>query len=210
MRNTSLIAASLSLVFSGNVFSKNLGAIGELWPVKEKNMITYLEEKAKEKDIDELKNTMRKNAKKAMNEPEALNLPLAVKTIHKEYVPMAIAEQDVVDAYGRVIIARGTSVNVLANMPYFMTKLLFIDGREKNHYKWVKINLKSYPAAKVILTAGKVSDCESQLNRACYFDQQAKITQKLGITHVPAFVQKHDLSLDVAEIYIDGDGNAIK
>ncbi len=61
---------------------------------------------------------------------------------------------------------------------------------------------------KIILTGGAIKSVSNKLGARIYFDQEGRITQKLGITHVPAIVERKGDALLVTEQRIEGDSNA--
>ncbi len=211
--NSSIIRKEIflsCLLFSSmNLHSKDLGVVGDIWPIKEKSLVTVLEEKAKNQDVESLKDEMKKNVKKNSDRPAPLNLPKTNKTKLHEYVPLAIAPMDLKDPQGHVFVKKGTSVNALTRLPLFNPHLSFINADDDSQVLWAKKQLKKYYNAKIILTGGSVFETEKKIGHEVFFDQQAKISQKFGITHVPATVVRNGLSLDVIETAIKGDGDEI-
>lgn len=209
-RRAGIYLAMLGMIsISLTTNAKNLGLRGVVWQIKEHNLINVLESKAAEQDVTALQNKMRAKAKQQSLRPTPLSLPRAQKTTHHEYVPITTLGQDLRDDKGRVFARKGTSINVLSKMPLFSKKLLFIDADDGAQCQFAKKVIKKNTNIKVILTGGNVLDARNALQAPVYFDQQGKITEKLGVSHVPALVTRVDLALDVAEIAITEQGNEI-
>jgi conjugal transfer pilus assembly protein TraW len=204
----SIILLCVGLIFQA-LHAKNFGVRGVTWQIKEQNLIDVLSQKAAKQDIRSLQEKMREKAKSQSLRPTPLNLPRAEKTTHHEYVPVTTLGQDLKDDKGRIFAKKGSSINVLSKMPLFATKLLFINADDAAQIKFAQKIIQENTALKVILTGGNILDTTNILQVPVYFDQQGKITDKLGITHLPAFVTRVDLSLDVAQIAILEDGNEI-
>jgi conjugal transfer pilus assembly protein TraW len=85
-----------------------------------------------------------------------------------------------------------------------MTKpLLLIDGDAAEHITWAFLLLKRYPLAKVILVRGAPLQMMRDRGIPVYFDQHGKITQKLGISQVPAIVTQEKDHLKIEEVKAD-------
>lgn len=58
------------------------------------------------------------------------------------------------------------------------------------------------PQAKLILTGGKVFDLMEEWAIPLYYDQEGKLTKKLGIKAVPATVKQKGKVLEIEEVLI--------
>jgi len=104
--------------------------------------------------------------------------------------PSAIADKDVKDHNGKVIVAKGTRMNPLEiiSLPQ---NFLFFDGRDAEQVEFARYLLGKYKGGiKPIMTAGNITDVAKTLNRRMYFDQGGYLIGRFGITQVPAMVSQ--------------------
>jgi conjugal transfer pilus assembly protein TraW len=202
----------LLLILSLNVHARDLGKRGVDFEIAEKSMLSLIEDRLRTLDssgeMDVLKTDFIKRVKKHINRPNALNLPKALITKSHPYYPVVKVERDIFDKEGHVIARRGTSINALKNMPGYFPYWVFINGDDKTQVSWAKVQLTKHFNTKIILTGGSIKTVSNQLGARIYFDQEGRITQKLGITHVPAIVERKGDALLITEKKIAGESDA--
>lgn len=114
------------------------------------------------------------------------------------YDPSITVGQDIRDAAGRLIIARGTRVNPLDHVTMH-ERLVFIDGDDMAEVRWA-LGTTTALDAKIILTSGAPIALMDATRRRIFFDQSATLTTKFGIRHVPAVVAQAGKLLRVTEL----------
>jgi conjugal transfer pilus assembly protein TraW len=207
-----LFIHGLLLLMFQNTFAMSLGVVGEVYVVEEENMLTWIESRVKElEQTGEFKAIQAHwvgQVSQHANRPQSLALPRAKKSYQHRYYPNIVLQQDVLDAQGHILFPRGLKLNALDSLSTYSPHWMFLNADDHAQLKWAKQQLLVTPAAKVILTAGAILDTEKQLQQPIYFDQGGRITQKLGIQHVPALVSRDKHALLIREIAIREDGYA--
>jgi conjugal transfer pilus assembly protein TraW len=97
---------------------------------------------------------------------------------------------DIKDPMGNVIVKAGTKVNPLEIMP--LTRVLvFFDGKDTEQVEAVG-RLLTQPGSRVrpILVSGSWLDLSKRWKQQVYFDQMGHLTQRFGVTAVPAIVRQ--------------------
>lgn len=114
--------------------------------------------------------------------------------------PTITVEQDLRDARGRVIVARGTRVNPLDTVP-LRQRLVFLDGDDPAQVAWATARTTAVNA-KLILVRGAPLQLMKGEQRRFFFDQSGTLTTKLGIHAVPAVVEQRGRVLAIRELVI--------
>ena len=77
------------------------------------------------------------------------------------------------------------TVNPLKTVP-FMQTLYFIDGDDPDQVAWMKRQVPETLISKIILVKGSIPDTSAALDSRIYFDQNGVLSQRFGLTSVPA------------------------
>lgn len=197
----------LSLLAS-TAYAASLGSLGEVFMIEEESLMTVIESKIRQGELEVIQAEWVKKVEQEINHPKSLQLKRARQSTHHHYRPSVVLQQEVRDAEGHLLFPKGFKVNALDAMPAYTPHWLFINADDEAQLRWVKYQLIQLPHAKVILTGGVISNTAHQLQRPVYFDQGGRITQKLGITSVPARVSRDKNRLLVEEIAIREDFDA--
>lgn len=205
------IFLSIFLLTQG-VCAKSLGTIGQTFPVLEKSLLTLIYERLNtfrdNGTLKKLENAWVKRVADKAIRPKPLSLTRRDKSHTHFYTPVATLDHDIRDATGRVILNRGMSVNALTSLPGYQPVWVFINYDDEAQRHYAKGIIAGNQTVKWILTGGNVREAEHQLNQTVFFDQEGRITQKLGILHVPAMVTRVNDTLEIQELAIGEDGHA--
>jgi conjugal transfer pilus assembly protein TraW len=180
------------VVFILSAQAEDLGTFGETFEIAERDLLREIKEKleqmAADGALEREQQRMQKQITKEAQHPKAVSGIRHTTVPRKfEFDPSVVVTRDLKDHKGKVFAKKGERFNPLDILS--MTKpLLFIYGDEEDHIFWTKMRLRTYPTAKVILVRGSPFDVEKKLHREIYFDQSGLMTQKFGITQVPAIV----------------------
>lgn len=155
---------------------------------------------------------------------DAANRALAQRTVARVRRPAAVAgitgaredrawlidpsitvDQDLRDASGRVVLARGTRVNPLDTVS-LLERLVFLDGDDPAQVAWAVAHTTS-AAARLILVRGAPLDLMRARQRRFFFDQDGLLTRRLGIHAVPAVVEQRGRLLAAREIALPRTGD---
>ena len=199
-----LYVIAIGILLMPTVYAKDLGVHGRVYEIAEENLLQVILSRA-QAEVDSGNWAKRvegwqKQAKKQAARPRGIALPRAQKTTSHLYDPSIIVPQDIRDANGRLIRAKGTHVNPLDYISMSRT-LVFIDGDDQKQVDWMMSQTSEQPDRyKVILTQGNVIDLAKSLKRRLFFDQRQTYTQKLAIKTLPAVVYQDGLYLRVDEV----------
>lgn len=128
-----------------------------------------------------------------------------------DYDPTITMADDIRDARGRLIAAKGQRFNPLDHLP-LSHELAFIDGDSEAQLRWAlgKNSGRDAAAAKatgqgasdrrlIVMVKGSPIERMKALKRRFYFDQAGELTSRFGIEHVPALVRQQGRVLSVSE-----------
>jgi conjugal transfer pilus assembly protein TraW len=188
----------LSLL-STTLFAKDLGVNGHLFAIEEEDLLVYLQNKFSSTPLPESAIIeFREQSTKSLRQPKGLGLPKAAASRSFTYDPKIMVHEDIKDASGKVIVAKGTTYNPLSNHS-LTSPLLFFDGRDESQLEWAKSEIGLW-----ILTDGAPLEIEEKESNPTYFDQNGFLTQKLGIQAIPAKVTQEGDHLKIEEIILKG------
>jgi conjugal transfer pilus assembly protein TraW len=195
----------------GQVHAKSFGVVGEVFPIAEKSFLKLIEERLvalkASGALEAMNQRWIQTAAEHANRPKALDLPRTNRSAKQDYAPEIILSQDISDERGRVLFARGTTVNALAQMPSYKPCWLFFNADDEAQLNWATKQKTNCPNPKLILTGGAINAAEKKLNAVIYFDQAGKIITKLRIAHVPAKVTRYQNHLVIHEQAIKENGD---
>ncbi|MEP3145537.1 type-F conjugative transfer system protein TraW [Qipengyuania citrea] len=210
---TGVTLLSLSAVppFVMSAMARDHGVMGQTWPVIEPDLLTTIDTRLKTLESNGGIERMQKEL--AAKTEHRVRNPIAVSGIGatenpREWLfdPSIVVQDDIVDAKGNVIAARGTKVNPLG-LVELKTDLVFVDGRDPDQLKWATGRWAA-SKAKIIFVAGSPFDRMGEYQRRFFFDQQGKLTEHFGIAHVPAIVSQEGEALKVRELVLPKAGGA--
>lgn len=202
-QKTILFVFCLSL--SATSFAKDLGVVGKVYPIKETDLLEFIQQRVKVMQQNGEWNKLNEQWKE--NVSKHTDRPLAVSNIRKtinakswKYDPSISVPYDLKDNEGNVFAEAGTRVNPLS-FRSLHTALVFYDADDNEQIDWVKkINKKYAGKTKLILVNGSVSQQEKIFHQPIYFDQQGKLTGTFHITQVPAVVYQDGMELVISEV----------
>jgi len=199
-----LVVLSVSLV-SVPVWAKNLGTVGDTYPILEEDLIHFLKQRfetmQKNGEWEGISRSAKERAKRYRDRPLPVN-GLARTHKNKTFLvnPGITLDHDVLTADGRLVAKSGTRINPLVYVP--LTKaLVFFDADDLDQVKWAKSrSQKSASHDKLILVKGSLLAEEKRFQQTVYFDQEGRLVKRFGIKHVPAVVEQDGLMLKITEV----------
>lgn len=179
------------------------GQMGQTFPIIETDLLTTIETRLRTLEanggIERMQRQMQEQAVASVRRPKPVDgmTPASVK---REWLfdPSIVLEEDITDAMGNLIAARGTRANPLTLTP-MRQALVFVDGDNEAEVAWA-VRQWSAGAAKIVFVAGSPFDAMKPWQRRIYFDQGGQLTARFGIRHTPAVVSGNGLTLKVAEL----------
>jgi conjugal transfer pilus assembly protein TraW len=203
MIKIALVSAALTLCLSQGAWAKDLGALGEVYPVSEQDFLVFIHERLsslqQSGQLAQFENQSKKRVvHDALNPPPVMFLTTTNKPTVHYYDPTFVLDRNIYNAQGQLLFAKGTQVNPLNVVPLNET-LIFFDGRDPRQVNWAKAQEQHYRYIKFILTGGNIKT-QTQLLGRVYFDQGGKLSQKLGITNIPDVITQDHKRLKIQEI----------
>ena len=186
-----------------DIYSKDLGQFGVVYPIKEKSLLELIYQKLemhkKTGDIEKLQEEFRNKVIKSIEKPLGSTIWSAKQSRKWLFDPSLTLKKDISNHEGLVIAKAGTKVNPLKYVK--MSKdLIFINGDIKKEINFAKNKLKENINNKIIIVNGNIKDVNKELNHAVYFDQESKLILKFGIEHTQATVSQKEEFLEIREI----------
>lgn len=198
----------LILLIQSQALAKDLGVIGPVYPIGERDLLQVIEAKLRAKEesgeLARMQAQARKRIERRIEQPEPV-AGLAKATERRTHYldPTVSVPEDIRDADGRFISAAGSQVNPLDTVSLSKV-LLFFDARDKAQVRKAKALMAHYEKAgavvKPILVGGSYMDFQRRHKVRVWYDQAGRICHQLGITHVPAIVTQEGRRLRIDEV----------
>lgn len=203
-----LIAASgIALLVGWPVISSlraaDYGQMGQTFPIIETDLLSTIETRLRTLEanggIERMQRQMQEQAVASVRRPKPVDgMTPALTKREWLFDPSIVTEDDIVDAKGNLIAARGTRVNPL-DMVQLSQALVFVDGDNAAELAWA-VRTWSDARAKIIFVSGSPFDAMKPWQRRFYFDQGGTLTAKFGIRHTPAVVSAAGENLKISEV----------
>ena len=178
------------------------GQMGQTFPIIETDLLTTIETRLTALEanggIARIQRQMQEQVVASVRRPKSVDgMTPATRARDWLFDPASVTEDDIVDAKGNLIAARGTRVNPL-DMVQLSQALVFIDGDNAAELAWA-VKTWSDARAKIIFVSGSPFDAMKPWQRRFYFDQGGTLTGKFGIRHTPAVVSAAGANLKISE-----------
>lgn len=186
------------LVLAKEAEAKDLGVHGHVFEIKEQDLLEVINARLKAVNWDKFNQKIQEKTKDYIEIPPAVkNITKAKESKEYFYDPTYVLEQDIRDHTGKLIHLQGTKVNPL-EFTSLSEALIFIDGDDDEQVKFALEQHKQKEGnLKIILVKGSPLKLQRQEKIWIYFDQEGVLTNKLGISEVPALITQEGLRLKV-------------
>lgn len=186
-------------------WARDYGQQGTIFPVIETDLLSVIENKLAAMQasgaMDRANKTLAARTEARVKRPQPVKGIITTASPRSwTHDPTIMVEQDLRDAKGRVIIARGTRVNPLDTVP-LRQRLIFLDGDDPAQVAWAMARTTAQ-SAKLILVKGSPFTLMKAEQRRFYFDQSGTLTRHFGVRAVPAVVEQAGRALRVSEIVV--------
>ncbi|TKB08852.1 hypothetical protein [Desulforhopalus sp. IMCC35007] len=179
---------------------KNLGTVGETYPVVEADIVAELKKEAVRHDL--ARDTEQILHEIQNYQPSSLH-KLAHATVDRTFLVNMdyTVKQDIVDGEGNILYPQGFTFNPLDYLS-FPGGLVVIDGTDPLQIKW----FQSTPYAgnhqvRLLLSDGFASQLTGQLKRSVFY-LTSDIAERLQLSAVPSVAVQEDRNLRIHEIKI--------
>ena len=200
-----IIFLTIFLVISVSTYAKDFGKIGETYPIKEVDLLDFIQTRLKQMqqngELEKINKRMIEKAKLHFDRPNPIKGITTTKVYKKWFIDPSIKiENDIVDVEGRIIAKAGTVINPLKQIS-LRSAFIFYDGDNKSQVTWaIKQNKLLKGKVKLILINGSIIEQVKILKKKIFFDQHGRLINKFKIQHTPAIVAQEGLQMKVEEV----------
>lgn len=182
----------LLLFFNMTAFAADLGTWGDLYPITEPDLIgtigQRLHDMEESGELAQKQEAFKQRVIQNSLRPKPVNgLTVAQENTTRLFEPSFLVAKDIADHQGNVFAHKGQRVNPLDSIPFAQT-LYFIDADDKRQLAWFRAQKTTTLSLKVILVNGDIRKATQALGTRIYFDQEGVLSNKFGLTAVPARV----------------------
>ena len=182
-----------------------LGSLGPTYEISEPHLLQMIEQRLREKErTGELKRLEEQALERSIATVKApppvagLNATETARTFY--FDPGYTLDRDLLGAKGELLFAAGTRKNPL-EVVSLSRHLLFFDARDTRQVSKARQLMAFYQGqVKPILVGGSYLELMKSWHLPIYYDQQGRLTRRLGITQVPALVSQEGLRLRIDEL----------
>ncbi|MBB4860535.1 conjugal transfer pilus assembly protein TraW [Novosphingobium chloroacetimidivorans] len=185
--------------------ASDLGTLGQTWPIAEPDLLETMHARLlraqQTGELDRMNQEFSARAQRKVMRPDPVpGLSHAQEPREWEYDPAITVANDIRDAKGNLIAARGARINPL-NLVALPRNLAFIDGDSPEELAWAA-RQGNDAKAMIIMVKGSPFEQMKAQQRRFYFDQGGALTTKFGIRHTPALVRQRGDVLVVGEVVL--------
>jgi len=205
---TVAIVALLSVSMTSATMANDHGVVGQAFPIIETDLLATIEQRLQRLQasggIDRMNAEFARRSEARVRRPKPVEgITPATEARVWAYDPTIVIERDVRDQKGNLIAQAGRTVNPL-DFVSVRQALVFVDGDDKAQMAWATSRYGDLQA-KIILVNGSPIEEMTARKRRFYFDQEGRITGKLGIRHTPAVAVQDGRVLKLSEILLKGN-----
>lgn len=203
-RTLGCLLLSACLLCPSIMFAKDVGVIGQVFPILEPDLLAYMQAKAAKMLQDgewaaKIQGLQMSTKTALENLTPVTGITPTTVARTRTLDPSITLQHTLYGANGQVIAPAGTTVNPLDKINLNET-LIFFDARDKAQVTWAKTLLdKAQGEVKPILVAGNWLDLSKAWQRQVFFDVHGTITHRLQITRVPSVVTQQGRFLKINE-----------
>lgn len=197
--------ALLTTLISAPIYAKDLGKIGETYPIKEMDLLDFIQARLKQMqksgEFEKINKQMVAAVKKRSDRPTPVKDISSTKAYRKWFIdPSVSIKNDILDAEGKVVVKAGTAVNPLNHVTLKST-FIFYDGDNKTQTAWAMKQDKLLKGrTKLVLINGSIVEQIKLFKKKVLFDQNGQLVNKLKIQHTPALAAQEGLQIKVEEV----------
>ena len=201
------IVALLSISLTSATRARDHGVVGQAFPIMEPDLLATMEARLQRLQatggIDRMNAAFLRRAEAGVRRPRPVDgITPATQARSWAYDPTIVIERDVRDQKGHLIARAGQTVNPL-DFTAVSQALVFVDGDDKAQMAWATSQYSDLKA-KIILVNGSPIEEMTARKRRFYFDQEGRLTGKLGIRHTPAVAVQDGRVMKLTEIKLKG------
>ncbi len=182
-------------------YGKDLGIYGSTFDIKEEDLLERIGTKLNTMQVSgELEkhqeHLQQRVIHTAQNPKPVSGVTRAIEDRQFFYDPSITVQEDLKTGEGRIFHKKGEKINPLDTVSLTQT-LIFLDGSDTEQIDWAVDQLGNNK--KYILIRGSPFKLMERFEVPFYFDQEGRLTGRLGIKHVPASVIQEGKKLKIQE-----------
>lgn len=187
------------------IYAKDLGKIGETYPIKEIDLLDFIQTRLKQMqqsgELEKINKQMVETIKKRSDRPTPVKNVSPTKMYRKWFIDPSISiKNDITDAGGKIVIKAGTVVNPLSHAS-LKSIFMFYDGDNKVQVAWAMKQDKILKGkTKLILINGSIVEQINIFKKKILFDQNGLLINKFKIQHTPALASQEGLQIKIEEV----------
>ena len=195
MRGNKLLVAVALLTISTTTNAHDLGVVGKVYPIKERDAVEEMESRAAKLDW---KKEVAKVKPENYRPENSLALPRATKD-RSFLVDMTYTlPDDIPDGKGGILYPKGYTFNPLDYIP-FRSIIVVINGDDKEQVDWFKKSpYAKRPDVSLAITEGSFVKARDTLGRKVFYSDK-KIVDRFKLVAVPSVVRRENRMIIVEE-----------
>lgn len=200
-----LLLAALLMILARPALSEDLGVIGPMYEIAERDLIAVIQEKLRamqdKGELQKIEEHYRQKVVAGIERPKPVSGILPAQAARTYFIdPTFTHDRDVMDEQGRVMFKKGIQINPL-DYAGLNQVLVFFDGDDEKQREFVAGYLKEEKLpVKPILIAGAPLELMREWKREVFFDQGGVLSRHFRITVSPVTVRQEGKRLRVDEI----------
>jgi len=193
---------------STSAYTKDLGKVGETYPIKEIDMLDFIQSRLRQMqqngDLEKINKQMIEKVKTRSDRPDPVKGISPTKTYRKWFVdPSVVIKNNIIDMQEKIIVKAGTVVNPLTHIS-LKSVFVFYDGDNKTQVTWAMKQDKILKGrTKLILINGSIVEQNNIFKKSkkkVLFDQHGILVNRFKIQHTPALATQEGLQIKVEEV----------
>lgn len=202
----------MNIAFANEEGVIDLGVVGTVFPIKERNIMEVLHEKLASPMGKKLLHDFETRLKEKGDSKHHLPTPNKTLTPTPKYRtyrfnPSISLDRDLTDHNGTRFYQAGTTVNPLDQIT-LSKEYLFIDGDRPRQVAWA-LDYKKKRPTMIILVKGDPIRLMRDAGVQVFFDQEEAMAKRFQLTHVPCSMAQEGTHLRITEWVEDDLGKKI-
>jgi conjugal transfer pilus assembly protein TraW len=193
----------LLVAFTVPLAARDLGTEGAVFEITEPDLgevlLNRLNEFEANGELDALREEAQDTTRAYAARPRpAIHLHPIDETRGRFFDPSITVYEDILSADGTVIVAKGTVVNPL-DVSGFNKTILYVDGDSAGQVAWANAHGDELTTT-IVMFRGNPVEVSDRHGRRIWFDQDAQIATRFGLTATPARIERFGRQLAITEV----------
>ena len=188
------LAVLLALSVTSTAFAHDLGVVGKVYPIKERDALEEIEERAAKLDWAKESAKVKPERYRPQN---SRSLPRATKDRSFLVDVTYTLSNDIPDGNGGILYPEGFTLNPLDYVPW--SPMVVLNGEDKAQVEWFKASEYAKRIdVTLAITEGPFVDLREKLGRKVFYSDQ-RIVDRFNLVAVPAVISQSGKMILVEE-----------